>query len=110
MGATYAAPHAVACKRPSIPGVVAEDAVCFGDDVPPLYIVKIGSIGVARLDVLPVELRSQSPDLCIAKRHHLVLTLSTGLELLISAPGISMPLLSSPRMVCRSSFGGCGNQ
>ena len=58
IGAGLPAPHAVAGKRPPIPGVVAEDAVCFGDDVPPLDIVKVGSVGVTRLDVLPIELRS----------------------------------------------------
>jgi hypothetical protein len=42
----------------SIPGVITEDTVSFGDDVPALDIVEIGSIGVARLDVLPIELRS----------------------------------------------------
>ena len=87
IGARGPAPHAVAGKRPPIPGVIAEDAVGLGDDVPPLDIVKIGSVGVARLDVLSIELRSQLSNLGIAKRHHLVLTLSTGLGLLICSPG-----------------------
>ena len=51
-GARGSIPHAVACERPPIPGVVAKNAVGFGDDVPPLDIVKIGSIGAARFDVL----------------------------------------------------------
>ena len=74
IGAVCSAPHAVACERPPVPGVIAEDAVGLGDDVPPLDIVKVGSVGFARLDVLRLELRSQLPDLGIAKRHHLVLT------------------------------------
>ena len=65
----------MAGKGPPIPGVIAKDTIGFGDDVPPLNIVKIGSVGVARLDVLPLELRPQLPHLGIAKRHHLVLTL-----------------------------------
>ena len=58
IGARLSTPHAAAGKRPPIPGVVTEDAVRLGDNVPSLHIVKIGSVGVARLDVLPIELRS----------------------------------------------------
>jgi hypothetical protein len=56
IGTGGSAPHAVAGKSPSIPGVVAEDAVCFSNDVPPLHVVKISSISFARLDVLRLEL------------------------------------------------------
>ena len=38
---TRAAPHAVAGKRPPIPGVIAEDAVGLSDDVPTLNVMKI---------------------------------------------------------------------
>src|SRR4029079_16645794 len=52
------APHALRCERPAVPGIMAEDAVGLGDDVPPLNVVKVSSVGVARLDVLCLKLRS----------------------------------------------------
>ena len=58
IGARGSAPHAVAGKGSSIPGVIAEDAVSLGDDMPPLNVMEIGSVGVARLDVLGLELCS----------------------------------------------------
>ena len=83
IGARRPTPHAVAGKRPPIPCVITEDTVCLGNDVPTLDIVKIGTVGATCFDVLPIELGSQLPDLGIAKRHHLVLRVSTGLGLLI---------------------------
>ena len=40
------APHAVTGKRPPILGVVAEDTVGFGDDVPPLDIMDVGYVAL----------------------------------------------------------------
>jgi len=81
--AGLSAPHATTGKRPPVPGVIAEDAVGFSDDVPSLDVVKISAIRFARLDVLCLKLGFQLADLCIGERHYFVLTLSTGLELLI---------------------------
>ena len=48
--------------------------------------MQINPIRVTGLDVLPLELCSQLPDLGIAERHYLVLTLSTVLGLLDLCP------------------------
>ena len=45
-------------KRSAVPGVVAEDAVGLSDDVPAFDIMKVSSVGFARLDVLRIELCS----------------------------------------------------
>ena len=58
IGATLSAPYAAARQRSPIPGIVTEDAVGFGDDVPPLDIMQVNPIGVAALDVLRLELCS----------------------------------------------------
>ena len=50
--ARISVPHATAGKSPPIPSIIAKDAVCFGDDVPPLDIVKVSPIRFTRLDVL----------------------------------------------------------
>src|SRR6478752_4362841 len=108
--ARSSAANAAACQRSPVPCVIAKDAVGLGDDMPPFHIMEISPVGVPRLDVPRLKLGPELADLRIAKRHHFVLTISTGWGLLSCAPGTSAPRLSSPRIGCRSSLGRCGTQ
>ena len=72
--------------------------------------MEVGSVGLARLDVLSLELRSQLADLRIAKRHHLVLTISTGWGLLSCAPGTLGATLELAEDRLPIELGWCGIQ
>ena len=71
----------------SIPGVVAEDAVGLGDDVPAFDIGEGGVVRPAASDVLGIELGLETLHLCFGERHHFVLTARVGCGLPSCAPG-----------------------
>src|SRR5262249_37196430 len=101
IGAAWPAPHAAAYQRSPDPSTLAKDTISLGNHVPAFNIVKVGPVGFPRFDVLWLELRSQLANLSIGKRHYFVLTTSTGFGLLSWVPGISVPRLSSPKIVWR---------
>jgi hypothetical protein len=68
IGARDSAPHAAACERLPVPGIVAKDAVGLGDDVPTFDIVEISTIGLADLDMPQLKFCSELADLRIGKR------------------------------------------
>src|SRR5262245_24869576 len=57
VGARGSVPHAAACERSPVPGVIAKDAVSLGDDMPALDIVEIGTIRFASFDMLLLNAR-----------------------------------------------------
>ena len=63
VGARGSIPHTAGCQCPPVPCVIAKDAVSLGNHVPAFHIMQVGSIGLARLDMLRLELRSQLSDL-----------------------------------------------
>src|SRR5262249_25970434 len=57
VGASGSVPHAAACERAPVPGVIAKDAVGLGDDMPALDIVEVGTTRSASFDMLRLKLR-----------------------------------------------------
>ena len=108
--ARCSAPHATGRHSAPVPGVKAKDAIGLGDDLPTFNVVEVSTIGFADLDMLGLKFCLELADLGVGGLEIQVLTLRSGLGLLISAPATEMPRFSSPRIVWRSSLGGCGSQ
>ena len=89
-----------------IPGVVTEDAVRLGDDMPAFHVGEGGVLDPTRPDVFGIELGFKVLHLRFGERHHLVLTARVGLGLPSCAPATSPPRFSSASRDWRSSLGG----
>src|SRR5262249_22769129 len=104
------APPAARANSPSVPSLVAKDAVCLRNGMPTLNVAQGVPVGVPGPDVSWIEFGLEHAHLGVGERHHFVLTISTSLGLLSSTPGIAPPRLRSPSRPWRSSLGGCVSQ
>src|SRR6266508_410460 len=55
--AARAGPYAARCNRSPIPSVVAKDAVCLGNCMPPLDVMQSAAIRLSCFDELRIKLR-----------------------------------------------------